>query len=82
MAYPVRLLAHVCLCVGFSDAGNDEPLHALTRPASEKRQGTKSREVWYRLGSESYGDFTSAPTSMVDVALAGCELRRCRQARS
>jgi hypothetical protein len=27
----------------FSDAGNHEALHALIRPASEKRQGTKSR---------------------------------------
>jgi hypothetical protein len=26
----------------FSDAGNDETLHALMRPAFEKRQGTKS----------------------------------------
>jgi len=26
----------------FSAAGNDEPLHALWRPAAEKRQGTKS----------------------------------------
>jgi hypothetical protein len=61
---------------------HDETLHALMRSASEKRQGTKSREVWRRLGSESYGDFTPAPTAMVDVTLAGCELRRCRQARS
>ncbi len=29
----------------FSDAGNDEALHTLMRPASEKRQGTKSRRV-------------------------------------
>ena len=29
----------------FSDAGDDEALHALRRPASEKRQGTKSRDV-------------------------------------
>jgi hypothetical protein len=42
------------------------------RSASEKRQGTKSREVWRRLCSASYGDFTPAPTSMVDVTLAGC----------
>jgi hypothetical protein len=27
------------------DAGNDEAIHALGRPASEKRQGTKSRRV-------------------------------------
>src|SRR5712672_1290185 len=25
---------------------HDEAIHALRRPASEKRQGTKSREVW------------------------------------
>jgi hypothetical protein len=29
----------------FSAAGNDETLPALKRPAVEKRQGTKSREV-------------------------------------
>jgi hypothetical protein len=29
----------------FSVAGNDKVLDALERPASEKRQGTKSREV-------------------------------------
>jgi hypothetical protein len=29
----------------FSDAGDDDANHALRRPASEKRQGTKSREV-------------------------------------
>jgi hypothetical protein len=29
----------------FSDAGNDKTIHALLRPASEKRQGTKSRNV-------------------------------------
>ena len=27
----------------FSDAGTDDANHALRRPASEKRQGTKSR---------------------------------------
>ena len=27
----------------FSDAGNDKPIDVLERPASEKRQGTKSR---------------------------------------
>jgi hypothetical protein len=29
----------------FSDAGNDEARHTVGRAASEKRQGTKSREV-------------------------------------
>jgi hypothetical protein len=27
----------------FSDAGNDKARHTLVRPASEKRQGTKSQ---------------------------------------
>jgi hypothetical protein len=34
-------------CSGFLDAGNDETLGRLSWPASEKRQGTKSREVWH-----------------------------------
>ena len=38
------MVALLLLC-RFSDAGNDEALDALGRPASEKRQGTKSREV-------------------------------------
>lgn len=29
-------------------ARHDEAIHALRRPASEKRQGTKSREVGHR----------------------------------
>ena len=36
----------------FLDAGNDETLLALRRPASKKRQGTKSPEVRRRRGSE------------------------------
>jgi hypothetical protein len=31
----------------FSDAGNDGAIGALMRPASEKRQGTKSRTVMH-----------------------------------
>jgi hypothetical protein len=31
----------------FLDAGNDETLGRLSWPASKKRQGTKSREVWH-----------------------------------
>ena len=38
-------LGAVHTCAGFSDAGNDGPIDALMRPASEKRQGTKSRKV-------------------------------------
>jgi hypothetical protein len=37
---------------------------------------------WVRLGSERYGDLMLAPTWMVEVTLAGCDLDVCRQARS
>ena len=37
-------------------------IHALWRPASKKRQGTKSREVGHWLGSERYGDLMLAPS--------------------
>jgi len=43
-------------CAGFSDAGIDKASHALFTSASEKRQGTKSREVGYRWCGELYGD--------------------------
>jgi len=32
----------------YRDCRHDEAIHALRRPASEKRQGTKSREVGHR----------------------------------
>jgi hypothetical protein len=35
---------------------HDEAIHALRWPASEKRQGTKSREVGHRRSSGRYGD--------------------------
>jgi len=35
---------------------HDEAIHALRRPASEKRQGTKSREVGRQRSSGRYGD--------------------------
>ena len=50
-------------CVGpevrrFSDAGTHDTSHALRRPASEKRQGTKSR--WGNVGEcRNYGDFAA-----------------------
>ena len=47
----------------FLDAGNSETLHTLGGPASKKRQGTKSREVVHRLGSERYGDYMSGALS-------------------
>jgi hypothetical protein len=55
----------------FSDAGNHEPFHALMRPASEKRQGTKSRrEVVRRRCRKLYG-----------VLVAGVSWRRDNLAR-
>jgi hypothetical protein len=38
----------------------------LLQPASKKRQGTKSREVWRWLCRERYGDLIFAPALMVD----------------
>ena len=49
---------------------NDESIHALRRPASEKRQCTKSRECGTRQCSECYGDRMSEAISMVDAARA------------
>jgi hypothetical protein len=34
-------------CVQVFGRRHDELFHALWRPASKKRQGTKSREVWH-----------------------------------
>src|SRR3979490_2143117 len=39
---------------------HDEAIHALRRPASEKRQGTKSREVGHRRCRGLYGDLAAA----------------------
>jgi hypothetical protein len=55
---------NVAICCGclrpvlcrFLDAGDDEPLNPLIRPASEKRQGTKSRSVGQRRCRRRYGD--------------------------
>src|SRR5437870_13000038 len=56
----------------FLDAGNNEALRTLSRPASKKRQGTKSREVGHRRCSGRYGDLMAALSSMVDVTLPEC----------
>jgi hypothetical protein len=58
----------------FLDAGNDETCLALGRPASKKRQGTKSREVWRRLCGERYGDLIFASAVMVGAMPAPGEL--------
>ena len=42
----------------------------LRRPASKKRQGTKSREVWGRVGSQRYGDLIFASIMTVGAKLA------------
>ena len=53
------MLHCICLFVRrFSDAGTHDTSHALRRPASEKRQGTKSR--WGNVGEcRNYGDFAA-----------------------
>ena len=56
---------------------HDERRLALRRPASKKRQGTKSLEVWHRLGSERYGDLIFAPAMMVGTKLAPGNLDGC-----
>ena len=61
----------------FLDAGNDERLLVLGRPASKKRQGTKSREVGHRLSSERYGDLILTPAVMVGAMLAQGDLEGC-----
>jgi hypothetical protein len=40
-------------------ARHDEAIYALRRPASEKRQGTKSREVGHRWCRGRYGDLAA-----------------------
>jgi hypothetical protein len=62
------------------DAVNDERCIALGRAASKKRQGTKSREVWRRPGSDRYGDLIFAPTVMVAMPAQG-DLDWCAQER-
>jgi hypothetical protein len=61
-------LAALFLPEADSDAGTHDANHALRRPASEKRQGTKSR--WGNVGEcRNYGDFVAG--SGVDVVERG-----------
>ena len=60
---------------------HDDPFHALWRPASKKRQGTKSREVGHRRCNGRYGDLMAAPSWRVDVTPTGCGRPICTQAR-
>src|SRR5450631_2872597 len=59
----------------FLDAGMTTPSQALWRPASKKRQGTKSREVWHWRCSGRYGDLMAAPGWRVNVTPTGCGRR-------
>jgi hypothetical protein len=43
---------------------NDEAIRALMRPATEKRQGTKSRWVVRQRFRERYGDLVGAADLM------------------
>jgi hypothetical protein len=52
---------------------------ALGRPASKKRQGRKSREVWRRLCRERYGDLIFAPAVMVGAMAASGNLHGCAE---
>jgi len=52
----LRLLLLLCR---FSDAGNRGSIHTRGRPASEKRQGRKSRSVVQRLCGVRYGDLAA-----------------------
>ena len=61
------------MCAGFWTPGNNGGLGTLSSQASKKRQGTKSREVGPRLGSERYGDLISAPTLMMGATLPGSD---------
>jgi hypothetical protein len=65
----------------FLDAGNDEASGGVSRPASKKRQGTKSREVGHWRSNGRYGDLMVAPNWRVDVTPAGCGRRICTLAR-
>src|SRR5260221_9825804 len=56
---------------------HDEPFHALWRPASKKRQGTKSREVGHWRGNRRYGDLIAAPSLRGGVTPTGCGPRVC-----
>jgi hypothetical protein len=55
-----------------------QTLRAFRWPASEKRQGKKSREVARRSGSERYGDLMLAPTSVARAPLMGGNVHVCQ----
>ena len=55
----------------FSDAGNDGAIGALGRPASEKRQGRKSRSVVRGRCGWRYGDL-AARSELRNLGWSGC----------
>src|SRR5260370_8940076 len=56
---------------------HDDPFHVLWRPASKKRQGTKSREVGHRRCNGRYGGLMAAPSWRGDVTPKGFARRAC-----
>jgi hypothetical protein len=58
---------------------HDERHLTLGRPASKKRQGTKSREVWRRQCRGRYGDLIFAPAVMVGAMPTPGDLHECAQ---
>ena len=52
------------------------PSHALRRPASEKRQGTKSREVRGWSSGDGYGDLSGE--SAASIVTRGGKVERLR----
>src|ERR1700739_818003 len=71
----------IVLVFGRRDHGS---LHTTRKPADEKRQGTKSREIGHRLSGKRYEDLMlmRAPSSMIEVTLTGFDLFVCRYGRS
>src|SRR4029077_2786877 len=51
---------------------HDDAIHALRRPASEKRQGTKSREVGHRRCRGRYGDLAAVRDLSAGQFFEGC----------
>ena len=56
---------------------DDETDPTLKRPATKKRQGTKSRESSALSGNNHYGDCTSPPLSMVGATAVRDGMHAC-----
>jgi hypothetical protein len=57
---------HESACVQVFGCLHDDPIHARRRQASEKRQGTKSREVARLRCGGLYGDLITAGVMAVE----------------